>query len=232
MKPKIVFVFLFFLLAGHCFSQNISVEKDSVLRNIKRSLPNGWTISIVGDKLFIERTDSAYEVIGMIPDSVKKWGNNTPKQKMRQYAYTHEGNALKLSFSYRIETKWTIKKIKLAKLHNDSIQAVKKKLWADPEARRVFLPDSKTFVPTKGGDENYRFTSKEDSLKRAHYNTESQKLEDLKWPLPNKATEKYNLFDIITYVAPNGPIMSIYPESANAEYEQVSNLMYKYEIGN
>ncbi|MBI4645323.1 MAG: hypothetical protein HY738_01715 [Bacteroidia bacterium] len=218
MKVIMLQIFIsIYLICNSCLNQGTFEPEDKKLAEMKKLLPVNWNISILDTMLIIERKDSVWI---MFENKINAEPDFNTTQTERENRIMQYGIKAKCRIIYRVEDKWSDRKISAYKANNDSIQRIINSLPEKYHLTELLSQPSK--------DEQYSFydLSEEESKALALYNKEQKELEDKKKKLPNCHTDNYSLF----YIGMEGTedeLHTVYPGEASTEAYQLQNKICK-----
>jgi hypothetical protein len=228
---KNIFILLFISIAGIATAQ-FSIGNDAALSGLQSQLPIGWVMSISGNMLSIERTDSVMTLYANhINEPPKLPDYKKPSDEERKILFEKNGSKTKFVIVFKLEPKWDNGKIEQANKHNDSINTSIKSLWykygIEKFYHRAEITTGKHF-----DEDRFEPKTKEDSLSLGNYKSEKAQFEKSLILMPDKCSYNYSLFTSgqscyeQTYF--NHSFSDIYPESANDELWKVCEAINKY----
>lgn len=228
MKTKLIILLI--LLVNTSIAQQI--KEDSVLNKINSELPKGWVMKIKDSVMTIEKIDSVWVILtNHINEdrNLKDYKESTDEEL--KVKFEKVGSKHKYRFTYRIETIMSSEELKQAKTHNDLILTRTKELWNKYGIDAFYTPPK----ITRGKplyNEKYAPKNAKDSLNLKKYLEESAQLETLKIIIPDKCTEKYNLFPVgeswYSSIFDNSSFVDIYPKYMSGELFRICEMITKY----
>lgn len=195
---------------------------DFRLNQLKDSLPNGWEMGAqiepfgIGDEptlfLFISRKDSVKVLdVNKINAPNDIYGRLEEKAKK-------EGRTIKLGLILKLEPKWSKQKFDLITAYDDSLDAVKKKLFDKYNIEELRKPH-----PLGKGQFIFDDSTPDKKRRLKEYNEGCNKLDDLKKPWPNYSSSTYSVFFYYDYES--WQFHEVYPEEAEREEYHVVELI-------
>jgi hypothetical protein len=185
-------------------------ENDGVLKEIKKILPENWSLKIEKNKLLITCSSPIYVIF----ENKINAPINIESTEQKQARFKKYGKLVQAQFVFILESRIPDKEIKRMHSENDKISAAINQL-------RNKLKN----IPISHKDGSYRPQNEEEAKLVSDYEKEKAQMEYKIMKLPDYQTEKYALY-LESEIGKETDYVSVFPEKISEEMYRIKQEIF------